>query len=74
MKLTCCELGKCTGLVAVSVETGFSVERVKRWLVKKGVKPVSCPEYMGHHMYASRLVQEAFRDVKFDDVADGSEA
>ncbi|MCK5607811.1 hypothetical protein KAR91_38375 [Candidatus Pacearchaeota archaeon] len=63
MQLACCNLSKHVGLVTISVETGYSVKRVKKFLDAKGVKRIVCQDYLGHCVYDSRLVREAFRDV-----------
>lgn len=63
MKLACCALSKHVGLVTIGVETDASPERVKKFLTGKGVKRIDGPGYLGHCIYDSRLVQEAFFNV-----------
>ena len=62
MRLVCCELSGFVGIVAVSIETGVSVDRLRRYFAKRGLKLSESPSCRGFMVYDSRLVQDALRD------------
>ena len=38
MKLLCCEVCSIVGVVSIALETGFSVDRINKYLTGRGVK------------------------------------
>ena len=62
MKLTCCGLRPFVGIVTISVETGISVERLRKVFTKRNIRASSKAEFFNCNIYDSRVIQDLFRD------------
>lgn len=64
MRLICCELSQVVGLATVAIEAGCEVEKLRKFLVSKGIKPSTSSRTGSRLIYDSIDVKRAFLNVK----------